>query len=80
MIIFANGAQAWSAMSPLREKRACEPCTNHLIAPGAGGVPTASSGPRREALLTRELPETVTVDGPPKRMLPFRPTRMLQNR
>jgi hypothetical protein len=31
------------------------------------------------ALLTRELPATLTVDGPPKRMLPFRPTRTLQN-
>src|SRR4026207_2289693 len=65
-------------MSPLREKRACEPCTNHWIA--LAGVVAGSSGPSRVALLTRELPDTVTVDGPPKTMLPVRPPRAVPER
>src|SRR6185369_1240029 len=80
MIIFAFGAQAYSEIWPLREKRACEPWTNQWIAPGNGSVASDVSGPSRVALLTRELPDTVTVDAPPKRMLPFRPTRTLQKR
>ncbi len=66
-------------MTPLREKRACVPATNHLMAPGGGAdAPSDPSGPTSAALLTRELPSMKTVLGPWKRTLPLRPTRTLQ--